>query len=104
MASKRPRARSPFVAAPRRPATDRQSEFLAVVATLTAETGEPPSASAIAARLGISRLGARHQLKALEAKGLLVDVPKVVSSGKWALVTPRPEVNDGGSPQKPVRV
>lgn len=85
MASKRPRAKSPYREAPARPATDRQSEFLAVVARLTAETGEPPSASAIAAAMGISRLGARQQLKALEAKGLLVDVPRVVSSGKWAL-------------------
>lgn len=55
------------------------------MARLTAETGEPPSAAAVAAALGISRIGARQQLKALEAKGLLVDVPRVVSSGKWAL-------------------
>jgi predicted ArsR family transcriptional regulator len=85
MAAKRARARSPFVAAPARPATDRQSEFLAAVAALTLANGEPPSASAVAAWLGISRIGARQQLKALEAKGLLVDVPRVVSSGKWAL-------------------
>lgn len=65
-------------------ATARQSEYLAAVAALTAEGG-PPSAVAIAAKLGVSREGVRSQLKSLEAQGLLRDVPKEVRSGKWKL-------------------
>lgn len=67
------------------PATPRQSEYLEAIAALTAELGHPPSAVAIAARLGVSRTGIRSQLKALERKGLLKDVPKEVSSGRWGL-------------------
>lgn len=66
------------------PPTDRQREFLAAVAKLHAE-GRDASAIAIAAELGIDRTGTRSQLGALARKGLVVDVPKVVSSGKWAL-------------------
>jgi predicted ArsR family transcriptional regulator len=67
------------------PATARQRAFLVAVADLSRELEREPSAVEIAARLGITRSGARPQLRALKAKGLLVDVPKQVSSGKWAL-------------------
>jgi predicted ArsR family transcriptional regulator len=66
------------------PVTERQRAYLAAVVALT-EEGHQPSAVEIAARLGVSRTGVRSQLRSLEAQGLLVDVPKVVSSGKWAL-------------------
>lgn len=67
------------------PATERQRAILAAVVALTKETGEKPSAIAIADRLGVTRTGIRPQLHSLEAQGLLVDVPKTVSSGKWAV-------------------
>lgn len=79
------RSMSPFRKAPPRPATARQSEFLACVRDMTRELGQAPSAERVGERMGISRLGARRQLQALEAKGLLRDIPKVVSSGQWAL-------------------
>lgn len=47
--------------------------------------GEATSATAIAARLGISRQLASRQLALLERKGFVRDVPKVVRSGRWAL-------------------
>lgn len=78
------RARPP-VPRPPRPATDRQSAFLGAVGELTVRLGRAPSATEVAAHLGISRIGARKQLQNLASKGLLVDVPKVVSSGQWAL-------------------
>jgi predicted ArsR family transcriptional regulator len=81
--SKRHKARSPYVA---RPATDRQEQFLAAIAELTEALGQAPSANAIAERLGVTPKGARQQLQALAAKGLAEDVPKVVSSGQWAIV------------------
>jgi predicted ArsR family transcriptional regulator len=65
--------------------TARQREFLDVVAELTTELGEAPTAADIARRLGIGRTGARAQLMALEAKGLLVNPPVTVPSGKWRL-------------------
>lgn len=67
------------------PPTDRQREFLAVVARLTAAGHDGASAIAIAAQLGIDRTGTRSQLGALARKGLVRDKPKVVSSGKWEL-------------------
>ena len=75
----------PAKKAPARPATPRQRDFLATVHALTGELGRAPSAAEIGARLGITRLGARRQLQNLASKGLLRDVPKVVSSGQWAL-------------------
>jgi predicted ArsR family transcriptional regulator len=72
-------------ARPQTPATPRQRAFLEAVLALTEELGRPPSASEVADRLGITRVGARPQLRALAAKGLLSDVPVTVSSGKWAL-------------------
>ena len=78
-------ARRSKVTKPGRPPTARQRAFLGAVATLTRELGRAPSATEIGDRLGISRLGARRQLQDLEAKGLLLDVPRVVSSGQWAL-------------------
>jgi DNA-binding transcriptional ArsR family regulator len=86
---KRKRA-APNANAPGRPATARQSDFLRAVGELTVELGEPPSAAAVAERLGVTRTGARRQLMALEAKGLVCDVPRRVSSGKWALTEPCP--------------
>lgn len=84
MAAKRPR--SPFrPKAPPRPATARQSDALEAVRELTASLGHAPSAGEIAKRLGITRWGVRKLLKALAAKGLVHDVPKVVSSGQWAV-------------------
>lgn len=67
------------------PATARQSEYVEAIAALTRELGRAPSAVAIADRLGVSRTGVRSQLKALEKKGLIRDVPKEVRSGKWRL-------------------
>jgi predicted ArsR family transcriptional regulator len=55
------------------------------VGDLTDQLGRAPSAAEIGDHLGITRLGARSQLQALEAKGLLKDIPKTVSSGQWAL-------------------
>lgn len=79
------RAKSPFVAqAPRSP-TRRQKEFLRAVADLTANLGRAPSAGELGEHMGISRLGARGQLLRLAERGLLRDVPVVVSSGQWAL-------------------
>lgn len=63
--------------------TTRQLEVLKAVRELATELGHQPTASDVARRLGITRLGARRQLQALEAKGLLSDVPIQVSSGKW---------------------
>ena len=71
--------------APPRPATARQIDFLAAVVRLTASLERPPSAQEIADELGITRLGARRQLMNLADKGLMRDVPRGVSSGKWAL-------------------
>ena len=71
------------------PPTARQDEFRAAIAALTQELGRGPSTGEIAARLGISRDGARAQLRALERKGLIGDVPKTVRSGRWALVGER---------------
>lgn len=67
------------------PPTARQRAILAAVKALLDETGEQPSATAIAERLGVTRTGIRPQLHSLSEQGLLVDVPKAVSSGKWAL-------------------
>lgn len=62
----------------------RQEDVLAAVRALT-EAGEAASAIAVGERLGISRQHASRQLAALERKGFLADVPKVVRSGHWAL-------------------
>lgn len=75
-------ARSPY--APGEPATDRQSEFLAVIGELAGELGRAPSAGEIAARMGITRLGARKQLQALARKGILKPAPITTMTG-WAL-------------------
>lgn len=85
-APKRKRAkRSPFVAAPVKRLTDNQKRMVKVVARLTRELGRAPSAADVGTAVGMTRLGARRLLKALEAHGLLSDVPVVVSSGQWAL-------------------
>lgn len=65
--------------------TARQRAFLLAVVELTELQGRAPSATELGARLGMTRLGARGNLQRLAAKGLIRDVPKVVSSGQWAL-------------------
>ena len=67
------------------PYPDSRDELIAAVAALIAETGEPPSAAAVAKRLGVTRIAARRRLKEAEALGLLEDVPRTISSGKWRL-------------------
>jgi DNA-directed RNA polymerase specialized sigma subunit len=80
------RRRSPFAPVPSAlPPTARQDEFLAAIGALTAELGRGPSTVEIAARLGITRDGCRSQLRALERKGAIGDIPKTVRSGRWAL-------------------
>jgi hypothetical protein len=78
-------ARSPFLGAPGKRLTPHQRAFLRVVATLAKELGRAPSAADVAARTGLTRLGARRMLMACEAHGLISDVPRVVRSGQWAL-------------------
>lgn len=85
------RRRSPYAPKPiAAPPTERQEAFRETIRALTAELGRGPSTVEIAARLGITHSGARQQLHALEARGLIADVPKVVRSGRWAL-TPEQE-------------
>lgn len=62
----------------------RQEDVLEAVRELTA-AGVAASAVAIGDRLGIPRQVASRHLVALERKGYLADVPKVVRSGHWAL-------------------
>jgi len=81
MAAKR--ARSPY--APPRPATARQSDYIEAVRVLTRELGRAPNAVEVGTRLGVSRQTALEALRLLETKGLLCDVPKMVSSGQWAV-------------------
>ncbi len=84
MAAKRNRLKSPYLPkAPPRPATARQSDYLDAVRALTLELGRGPTAVEVAARLGVAKQSARQQLQALEVKGLLRDMPKLVSSGRW---------------------
>lgn len=83
MATKRTRASSsPY--APQKAPTSRQDEFLAAVESLTSELGRAPSTGEVAARLGITRLGARKQLQALERSGRLRPAPITTLTG-WAL-------------------
>jgi Mn-dependent DtxR family transcriptional regulator len=65
-----------------RAATVRQEEVLEAVRALVA-AGERPSTVAVAERLGIARQVAAKHLAALERKGRVRDVPKVVRSGLW---------------------
>lgn len=78
------------------PATDRQTEWLEAVVLLTERLGRAPDNRDVAKHMGVTRWGARRQLMALEAKGLLSDVPKVVSSGQWALTDAARKVRAGG--------
>jgi Mn-dependent DtxR family transcriptional regulator len=71
------------VTRPKRPPPG-QRAVLSAVRQLGAN-GQQASAVAVAEKLGISRQVATRQLEALERKGLLADVPKVVRSGHWAL-------------------
>ncbi len=84
MAAKR--LRSPYAPkAPPRPATARQSDAIEAVRELTRTLGHAPNAVEVAAELGIAKQTARKLLRKLEAKGLVRDVPKMVSSGQWAV-------------------
>lgn len=67
-----------------RSTTDRQREVLAVVLALRDE-GKDVSAVAIGERMDIGRMAAANHLRSLERQGLMRDIPKVVSSGKWEL-------------------
>ncbi len=84
----------------------KQSEVLGAVRDLTLETGKPPSATAVAERLGVARITAREALMRLEKMGMLRDVPVTVSSGTWK-VTPTGsrylpgEPSDAGEPLSP---
>lgn len=78
-----------------RPATDRQGEFLEAVVALTESLGHAPSNSDVARHMGVSRWGARRQLMALEQKGLLKDIPKVVSSDQWEITDTARKVRAG---------
>jgi predicted ArsR family transcriptional regulator len=69
--------------------TDRQSEVVAAIATLTRQLRRAPSAQEIAAHMGMTREGLRVHLRALEAKGLAHDEPREVRSGKWRLGAPK---------------
>lgn len=73
----------------RKPPTDRQKDFLAVVLRLKAATGKRPTAAAVAREMGITRKGARQQLDALRAKGLATAAEVVIRDG-WD-VTPAGE-------------
>lgn len=80
------RLTSPYAPkAPPRPATPREGDAIAAVRELTATLGRAPNAVEVAAQLGIAKQNARKLLRRLEAKGLLRDVPKLVSSGQWAV-------------------
>ena len=78
------------------PATDRQTEWLEAVVLLTDKLGRAPDNRDVAEHMGVTRWGARRQLMALEAKGLVSDVPKTVSSGQWALTDAARRVRAGG--------
>lgn len=84
MAARRKRARSPYKAPPGGVIAS-QRALLECVHNLTQLHGAAPSASLVAERLGISRIVARKRLRLLEASGLLQDLPRTISSGKWAL-------------------
>ncbi len=91
MAAKR-KAKARARARPLKPATDRQSEFLAAIARLTERLGRAPTAADIGRELGITRKGARPQLNALRDKGLVRDVPIVIRGG-WALTDAAPSAD-----------
>lgn len=65
-------------------ATPAEQATLAAVRELTA-AGEQPSSYAVAEHLGVARQVAHRRLLALERKGLVRDVPKVVRSGLWSV-------------------
>lgn len=80
------RSRSPFAPKPTGAApTERQDAFVAAIRTFQAKHARSPSTSDVAALVGVTREGARVQLHALERKGVIADVPKVVRSGKWTV-------------------
>ena len=87
------RRSSPYVAIA---VTDSDRALLEAIAKLTEQLGRPPAAGEIGEHLGITRLGARKRLKRAERRGLLQDVPKVVSSGKWALTRAGERARNGG--------
>lgn len=84
----RARTKSPFRNGPPRPPAARQRDYLRAVLELWGELGEAPNATQVAAQLGVTQQTARQQLKALEKRGYLRDIPKQVSSGRWRLTDP----------------
>lgn len=62
----------------------RQADVIEAVRALS-EAGLQVSAVAVGERLGIPRQVATRHLEALERKGLIADVPRIVRSGHWAL-------------------
>ncbi len=63
-------------------ATPAQTDVLEAVRALAAE-GVQVSAVAVAERLGVTRQVATKHLLALERKGRVRDVPRIVRSGRW---------------------
>lgn len=77
------RRKSPY--APTKAASEYDRDLIRAVETLTARLGEAPTATQVGAELGITRLGARKRLLRAQRLGWLEDVPKVISSGQWAV-------------------
>ena len=65
----------------KRPLSARQRAYLDAVRELTAPGREAPGAADVARHLGITRKGARPQLRALVRKGYLTQVPVVIIAG-----------------------
>lgn len=78
------RLRLPVPADPLRPPTPRQGAFAHAVRDLDAGGDRAPTAALVARAMGITRKGARLQLRALMRKGLVKPVPITVIAG-WRL-------------------
>lgn len=66
--------------------SERQDQYLRALSEL-AQDGHDPSSGEVALVLGTRRLSAARQLAALEAMGLVEDVPLQVRSGRWRLTS-----------------
>lgn len=65
----------------KRPLSARQRAYLDAVRALAPTLPQAPGAADVARHLGITRKGARAQLRALVRKGYLVEVPVVIIAG-----------------------
>lgn len=65
----------------KRALSDRQRAYLDAVLVLAPTLPQAPSAADVARHLGITRKGARAQLRALVRKGYLAEVPVVIIAG-----------------------